>query len=83
MKRALEEFIVEGIKTTVPFHQQLMDNKDFQDGNFTTKFLDTFELKPEKIDQLELIKTIKKAIYFVDGFLYYRKLLKKLNQIFI
>lgn len=48
MKRALEEFIVEGIKTTVPFHQQLMDNKDFQTGNFTTKFLDTFELKPEK-----------------------------------
>ena len=48
MKRALEEFIVEGIKTTVPFHQQLMDDKDFQNGNFTTKFLDTFELKPEK-----------------------------------
>jgi len=48
MRRALDEFIVEGIKTTVPFHQQLMDNKDFQEGNFTTKFLDTFELKKPK-----------------------------------
>ncbi len=48
MRRALEEFIIEGIKTTVPFHLQLMDDKNFISGNFTTKFLETFELKEPK-----------------------------------
>jgi len=43
MKRALDEYIIEGIKTTIPFHQKLMENKDFQAGNFTTKFMETFE----------------------------------------
>lgn len=43
MKRALDEYIIEGIKTTIPFHQKLMDNEDFRKGNFTTKFMDTFE----------------------------------------
>ncbi|WCL80327.1 acetyl-CoA carboxylase biotin carboxylase subunit [Saprospira sp. CCB-QB6] len=46
MRRALDEFVVEGVHTTVPFHSQLMDNEDFINGNFTTKFLETFELKP-------------------------------------
>ncbi|GAB2781785.1 acetyl-CoA carboxylase biotin carboxylase subunit [Hymenobacter luteus] len=41
MKRALSEFVVEGIKTTIPFHLKLMDNADFKAGNFTTKFLET------------------------------------------
>ena len=45
MRRALDEFIVEGVKTTIPFHQQLMQNEDFCKGNFTTKFMETFELK--------------------------------------
>ncbi|MGI9192701.1 MAG: acetyl-CoA carboxylase biotin carboxylase subunit [Chitinophagaceae bacterium] len=45
MSRALSEYVVEGIKTTIPFHQQLMQNKDFREGNFTTKFIETFELK--------------------------------------
>jgi acetyl-CoA carboxylase biotin carboxylase subunit len=45
MSRALSEYVVEGIKTTIPFHQQLMQNEDFKSGNFTTKFMDTFELK--------------------------------------
>ncbi len=45
MKRALDEFIVEGIRTTVPFHRQLMDNEDFVKGNFNTGFLNNFELK--------------------------------------
>lgn len=45
MKRALDEFVIEGIKTTIPFHQQLFENKDFLAGNYTTKFMDTFELK--------------------------------------
>ena len=45
MKRALEEYIIEGVKTTIPFHLQLMDDKDFKNGNFTTKFMETFEIK--------------------------------------
>lgn len=43
MKRALSEFVVEGVKTTIPFHLALMDNEDFKAGNFTTAFLDTFD----------------------------------------
>jgi acetyl-CoA carboxylase biotin carboxylase subunit len=45
MSRALSEYVIEGIKTTIPFHQQLMQNEDFRKGNFTTKFMDTFQLK--------------------------------------
>ncbi len=45
MKRALDEFIIEGVKTTIPFHKQLMNSKEFQEGNYTTKFLDNFEIK--------------------------------------
>ena len=43
MRRALDEYIIEGIKTTIPFHQKLMMNDDFCNGNFTTKFMETFE----------------------------------------
>src|SRR6218665_2582 len=43
MKRALDEYIIEGIKTTIPFHQKLMDDPQFNEGNFTTKFMETFE----------------------------------------
>ncbi len=42
MKRALGEYIIEGIKTTIPFHVKLMENEDFNKGNFTTAFMDTF-----------------------------------------
>ena len=45
MKRALAEYIIEGVKTTIPFHVQLMDDKQFNKGNFTTKFMETFEIK--------------------------------------
>jgi acetyl-CoA carboxylase biotin carboxylase subunit len=45
MRRALEEFVIEGIKTTIPFHLQLMKNEDFINGNYTTKFMESFELK--------------------------------------
>lgn len=45
MERALSEFVIEGIKTTIPFHQQLMLNEDFRKGNYTTKFLENFVLK--------------------------------------
>lgn len=44
MRRALDEFVVEGIKTTIPFHRQLMDNEHFQSGNYTTKFMEDFKL---------------------------------------
>jgi len=47
MLRALNEYVIEGVKTTIPFHIQLLDNEDFRKGNFNTKFLETFELKPE------------------------------------
>ncbi|MEM8484170.1 MAG: acetyl-CoA carboxylase biotin carboxylase subunit [Bacteroidota bacterium] len=47
MRRALDEFVIEGVKTTIPFHKQLMVHPDFQSGNFDTHFLETFELKPE------------------------------------
>ena len=43
MKRALDEYIIEGIKTTIPFHQKLMEDKKFNEGDFTTSFMDTFE----------------------------------------
>ena len=45
MRRALDEFIIEGIKTTIPFHQALMKNEDFISGNYTTKFMESFKLK--------------------------------------
>ena len=43
MKRALQEFIIEGIKTTIPFHIKLMDNKEFKSGVFTTNFMENFK----------------------------------------
>ncbi|KAA1247329.1 acetyl-CoA carboxylase biotin carboxylase subunit [Aquimarina sp. RZ0] len=45
MKRALDEFVVEGIKTTVPFHRQLMDHPDYVSGNYTTKFMEDFTME--------------------------------------
>ena len=45
MKRALGEYIIEGIKTTIPFHLKLMDDPKFNEGNFTTAFMDTFDYK--------------------------------------
>jgi acetyl-CoA carboxylase, biotin carboxylase subunit len=43
MKRALQEFVIEGVKTTIPFHIKLMDDEQFKSGKFTTAFLDTFD----------------------------------------
>ena len=45
MYRALSEYVIEGVKTTIPFHLQLMQNEDFIKGNFTTKFVETFTIK--------------------------------------
>lgn len=45
MKRALDEFYIEGIKTTIPFHRQLMEEPDYVAGNYTTKFMESFKMK--------------------------------------
>jgi acetyl-CoA carboxylase biotin carboxylase subunit len=45
MLRALQEYVIEGIKTTIPFHTQLMQNEAFRKGKYTTKFMETFVLK--------------------------------------
>ncbi|MDI9871845.1 acetyl-CoA carboxylase biotin carboxylase subunit [Flectobacillus roseus] len=45
MKRALQEFVIDGIKTTIPFHIKLMDDKRFKSGQFTTAFMEGFDLK--------------------------------------
>jgi acetyl-CoA carboxylase biotin carboxylase subunit len=47
MERALSEFVIEGIKTTIPFHLKLMKDPNFRAGNFTTKFMETFDLTAE------------------------------------
>lgn len=48
MKRALQEFVIEGIKTTIPFHIKLMDDPKFRSGKFTTKFLEDFDFSTIK-----------------------------------
>jgi len=50
MKRALDEFVIEGIKTTIPFHSQLMSDPDYLAGNYTTKFMEEFQMNPETGD---------------------------------
>ncbi len=53
MKRALDEFVIEGVKTTIPFHRQLMDDPDFIAGNYTTKFMEDFELDESYLKEYE------------------------------
>jgi acetyl-CoA carboxylase biotin carboxylase subunit len=43
MRRALDEYIIEGVKSTIPFHRKLMVDENFNKGNFTTKFMEDFE----------------------------------------
>ncbi|SHJ54079.1 acetyl-CoA carboxylase biotin carboxylase subunit [Maribacter aquivivus] len=50
MKRALDEFVIEGIKTTIPFHRQLMDHPDYLAGNYTTAFMNDWKMNPPKED---------------------------------
>jgi acetyl-CoA carboxylase biotin carboxylase subunit len=47
MLSALDEFTIEGIKTTIPFHRQVMQDERFVNGTFDTSFLDTFQYVPE------------------------------------
>jgi len=44
MKRALDEFVIEGVKTTIPFHRALMEHPDYLAGNYTTKFMEDFKM---------------------------------------
>ncbi len=46
MKRALDEFVIEGVNTTIPFHRQLMDHPDYVAGKYTTAFMDSWEMNP-------------------------------------
>jgi acetyl-CoA carboxylase biotin carboxylase subunit len=48
MLRALDEFVIEGVKTTIPFHRQLLANEKFRAGEFDTHFLESFKLEPEE-----------------------------------
>jgi len=49
MKRALDEFVIEGVKTTIPFHRQLMEHPDYVAGNYTTAFMNTWHMnEPEE-----------------------------------
>ncbi len=45
MRRALDEFVIEGVKTTIPFHRELMEHSDYLSGNYTTKFMEDFKMK--------------------------------------
>ncbi|MGK0385469.1 MAG: acetyl-CoA carboxylase biotin carboxylase subunit, partial [Patiriisocius sp.] len=51
MKRALDEFVIEGIKTTIPFHRQLMDHPDYVAGEYTTAFMDTCKMNDPVEDE--------------------------------
>ncbi|RRJ89957.1 acetyl-CoA carboxylase biotin carboxylase subunit [Flavobacterium macacae] len=48
MKRALDEFVIEGVKTTIPFHRQLMDDPAYVAGDYTTKFMESFKMNDPK-----------------------------------
>jgi acetyl-CoA carboxylase, biotin carboxylase subunit len=54
MRRALEAMVVEGIKTTIPLHLKIMDDPDFQAGNFSTKFMEDFLRKNAAKKQVEI-----------------------------
>ncbi len=47
MRRALDEFVIEGVKTTIPFHRKLMEHPDYLAGNYTTKFMESFTMDVE------------------------------------
>jgi acetyl-CoA carboxylase biotin carboxylase subunit len=49
MASALDEFVVQGVKTTIPFHSQVMQDEEFRSGKFDTSFLETFQFEPERV----------------------------------
>jgi acetyl-CoA carboxylase biotin carboxylase subunit len=48
LRRALEEFVVDGLKTTIPLHQKLIEDPEFQKGNYTIKWLEEWLARPEQ-----------------------------------
>ena len=54
MRRALDEMIVEGIRTNIPLHRRIMDEPDFESGNLSTKFLDRLlpKMRDERLARL-------------------------------
>ncbi len=56
MRRALDEYIIDGPKTTIPFHQALMDDEHFNKGKYTTKFLEDFNFREEEKKSVETKK---------------------------
>lgn len=46
MNRSLDEFIIEGVKTTIPLHKQIMNDKNFLDGNYNTRFIESLKIDP-------------------------------------
>jgi acetyl-CoA carboxylase, biotin carboxylase subunit len=54
VRRALEEFVVEGIPTTIPFHRKVMDHPDFIEGRFDTSFVDRFLRRDAKDAPVEV-----------------------------
>ncbi|TDL34625.1 acetyl-CoA carboxylase biotin carboxylase subunit [Jeotgalibacillus sp. S-D1] len=50
MKRALEEFVIEGVHTTIPFHLRLLEHETFVGGDFNTKFLETYDIMAKKTE---------------------------------
>ncbi len=51
MERALSEYIIDGVKTTIPFHKQVMKDERFRSGKFTTKFIEDFKLEPDEDEE--------------------------------
>ena len=51
MAAALDEFVIEGINTIIPYHQQILKNNNFRNGNFDTSFIDNFEYIKESSNE--------------------------------
>jgi acetyl-CoA carboxylase biotin carboxylase subunit len=53
MSRALEMFVVEGIHTTIPLHRRILEDAEFREGNFDTKFMERFfEREKQRREQI-------------------------------
>ncbi len=62
MRRCLDEFIVEGVPTTIPFHQEIFDHPDFIAGNYTISFLETLFRSPSEVKEEEKVSiTVKRT----------------------
>lgn len=66
MKRALNEFFIEGIKTTIPFHLEVLNHKDFQAGKYSTKFIEKKLLFDANGKQVEKVKCESEEALYVD-----------------